>query len=164
MITLIAAVSKDWSVGDGNKMLWHIPSEMALFKRRTIDNIVVMGRRTFESLGSKRLPNRTNIVISNSFVPMQQAKDLIDYASNENNKHVFIIGGASIWAEFIPIANNAYITHVDSDITGDTKFPKDEFLTRYEPYHETIHLYNTEPMYKVVEYINLAHKDYISVR
>jgi dihydrofolate reductase len=153
MITLIAAVSKDWSVGDANKMLWNIPSELLLFKRRTTDSIVVMGRRTFESMGKKYLPNRTNIVIGTGYFDIESAKyDIDGYLSN--SRQIFIIGGAGIWAEFLPIATNAYITHIETDLSGSIKFPKDEFLTRFEPCYETINLKKSsmELDYKVVEY------------
>ncbi len=126
--SLIWAMDRNRVIGIANQMPWHIPAELAYFKRVTTGHPIIMGRRTFESIGSKPLPRRTNILLSRdrSFT----AADIVVLHSVEEvlelykNSEAFIIGGAQIYREFLPIAERLYITMIDHDFEGDEYFPE----------------------------------------
>lgn len=124
MINIIAAVGKNLELGKDNKLVWHIPGDLKYFKNLTEGHTVVMGRRTFESIG-KALPNRKNIVISHGdifdkdIIVIHDFKEILDL-----NEEVFIIGGKSVYELFIPYADNLYLTEIDAEYEyADTYFP-----------------------------------------
>lgn len=128
MISIIVAIAHDNVIGGQNRLLWHIREDLQRFKRITTGHPVIMGRKTFESLG-KPLPNRTNVVISRQ--PAYPAEGCQVVGSLEEairlfpqQEEVFIIGGAQIYAEALPLAGRLYITWVDADYEGDTRFPE----------------------------------------
>ena len=118
MITIIAAMDKKGLIGAGDKLPWHLPSDLRFFRDTTLGQTVVMGSKTYASLG-RPLPNRKNIVLSRS--GEYTVKDVIAMAASEN---VFIIGGAEIYKIFIPFADQMIITHIDAEFNGDVYFPK----------------------------------------
>jgi dihydrofolate reductase len=129
MISIIVAVSEDLAIGKNNELLWHIPEDLKRFKEITYGKTVVMGKRTWESLPKKPLPGRKNIVITD--IPHDNFSGAftaysIDDALNkcENDEEVFIIGGGSIYSQFMPIADRLYITHVHKKSPADTWFPE----------------------------------------
>ncbi len=124
MINIIAAVGKNLELGKNNNLIWNIPSDLEYFKKMTEGNIVVMGRRTFESIG-KALPNRKNIVISHNSIDDKDIVVIHDYKKIlELNEDIFIIGGKTIYEIFIPYADNLYLTEIDKeDKYSDTYFP-----------------------------------------
>jgi dihydrofolate reductase len=127
-IVLIAAMTHDRVIGRGNRMPWHLPADLAHFKQHTLDKPIVMGRRTWESLPG-RLPRRRHIVISRdpTFAPEQ-----IEVARSPREAltiagavpEITVVGGASIYAELLPIANRMLLTLIDAAIDGDTRFPQ----------------------------------------
>lgn len=124
MINIIAAVGKNLELGKDNNLIWHIPGDLKYFKEMTEGHTVVMGRRTFESIG-KALPNRKNIVISHGDI---FDKDIIVISNYKKvldlDEDVFIIGGKSIYELFIPYADNLYLTEIDAEYEyADTYFP-----------------------------------------
>lgn len=135
-IIMLAAVDRCWGIGYRNRLLFHIKEDMEDFRNKTIHNIVVMGRRTFESLpGSRPLANRTNIVLSrekelssrygageSGLIFMGSRDEVLEYAENAQQS-VFIIGGGEIYREFLDEASEAYITKVDALREADTFFP-----------------------------------------
>ena len=134
-ITLIVAMSRNRVIGRNNALPWRMPADMAHFKKLTMDHAVIMGRRTFESLGSKPLPGRTNIVITRdrAFQPAHAhvAHDLdealrlavqADHASHHKNE-VFILGGTEIFKLALPMADRIYLTLIEADFDGDATFP-----------------------------------------
>lgn len=127
-LNLIACISNDYGLGRDGDLLWHIPEDMQFFKHTTLDSIVVMGRKTFESIGYP-LPHRENIVLSRSEVQNDGVKsftsseNLIKYLRTQT-KPVFIIGGASLYQMFIEQAENIFLTEVDNSKPADTYFPK----------------------------------------
>lgn len=128
MIKIIAAISKNNAIGINNKLLWHLPKDLKRFKKLTLNSNVIMGRRTYESIG-KALPNRKNIVISrNKNYKLDDAilANSINKAIELANKNCFIIGGEQIYKEAINIADEMYITHIDQNFIGDSFFPKIE--------------------------------------
>lgn len=131
-LIIIAAISKDYSLGNDNKLLFHISDDLKYFKEKTTNNIVVMGRKTYESIG-KALPNRINIVLTrnkdykldDAFI-INDKKSLYDFINKEEYKHklVYIIGGGEIYNQFIKDVTYIILTEVHSDKTGNVKFPK----------------------------------------
>lgn len=124
MVNIIAAISKNGVIGIDNKLPWHLPADLKHFKELTTGHTVVMGRKTFESIG-KPLPSRTNIVLTRD---RSFKHDGVLVAHDFNTiynlkKEVFIIGGKDIYELFINEAQRLYITRIHATIHGDTYFP-----------------------------------------
>ena len=128
-ISLIVALTKSRVIGKNTSLPWHIPEDLANFKQLTKGNIVIMGRKTFESIG-KPLPNRINIVVSKT-LPSQQIPGVIilrtfDLALSEaqkSNKQIFIIGGNSIFSEGLKVADTLHVSWIKKEYAGDVYFP-----------------------------------------
>lgn len=130
MIAAIVAVNNDWGIGYNGDLLEKIPEDMKYFKELTTNNVVIMGRKTWDSLPKKPLPNRTNIVITTQkkdneddakFMTLEEA---MQYAIVNRPTDVFIIGGGQIYEKLLPICNRIYVTKIlknHKDI--DTYFP-----------------------------------------
>ena len=131
MVSIIVAIAQNGTIGDKNSLLWHIKEDMRFFRTTTSGHAVIMGRKTFESLGSKPLPKRTNIVITRAernFDGALTAHSIQEaIAMAEGDEEVFIIGGAQIYGEALAVADRMYITRVEHDYTGDTSFPAIDF-------------------------------------
>ena len=128
MISLIAAVARNRVIGAGNRLIWHISEDPRHFKTITSGHPVIMGRKTFESLG-RPLPNRTNVVISRQTDYRAEGCIVVDSLVNAlllfpAAEEVFIIGGAQIYAQALPLADRFYLTEVGADYSGDTYFPE----------------------------------------
>ncbi len=128
MISLIAAMAQDRVIGEGNRMPWHLPADLRHFKNITLGKPVVMGRRTFESIG-RPLPGRRNLVISRN--PEWRAEGVEVAASLDEAlalvngaDEVMIIGGGQLYAEALPRADRLYLTLIDLVVEGDTYFPE----------------------------------------
>lgn len=123
---LIAAVSANNVIGNGNALPWRIPEDLARFKALTLGHSVVMGRKTFESIG-KPLPGRTSVVITRRAdfnVPgVLVAHDRDEAVSLVRGPHAFVAGGAEIYRLFLPIASKLFLTRVAGAYEGDTFFP-----------------------------------------
>ena len=131
MVSIIVAIAQNGTIGDKNSLLWHIKEDMRFFRTTTSGHAVIMGRKTFESLGSKPLPKRTNIVITRSDIAFDGAltahslEEAIKMA--EGDEEVFIIGGAQIYKIALDVADRIYITRVERDYEGDTSFPEIDY-------------------------------------
>lgn len=127
MVSIIVAIAQNGTIGDKNSLLWRIKEDMRFFRTTTSGHAVIMGRKTFESLGSKPLPKRTNIVITRadrSFDGALTAHSLDEaVAMAAGDEEIFVIGGAQIYAEALKSADRLYITRVYRDYEGDTAFP-----------------------------------------
>lgn len=137
IISMIAAMANDRVIGKDNQMPWHLPADFAWFKRCTMGKPVVMGRKTYQSIG-RPLPGRQNIVISrdsqltiDGVTTVTSIEQALEIAGNV--EEVMIIGGGAIYHACLPIANKLYVTHIDAEIEGDTQFPAwdDSFVERY---------------------------------
>ena len=118
-------------IGNGNKIPWHLPEDFKWFKATTTGHIIVMGRKTFESIG-RPLPNRGTIVLSRSAFSHPGVKvisSLDDLPALSSDRQVFICGGAQIYAQALPLCSELFLTLVKREVEGDTFFPKfeDEF-------------------------------------
>lgn len=128
-IALIWAMAEDGIIGVDNGLPWKLPADMQWFRRHTLGKPIVMGRRTFQSFGSRPLPQRLNIVISRD--PQYRAEGVavvgdIDQALVVAGEveEVMVIGGASLYAQTLPLADRLYVTRVHANVPGDTRFPE----------------------------------------
>ena len=140
-ISLIAAMDVNNVIGQDNDMPWHLPDDLKFFKKQTQAKTVIMGRKTFESIGSKPLPNRRNIVISrnqNFEVGTAELYNSIEEAilSCSKNTEVMIIGGGQLYKMMLPYASKLYVTRVKATLIGDTFFPKRDESEWHEIYSE----------------------------
>jgi len=149
----IAAMSLNRVIGSGNKIPWHLPEDFKWFKKMTTGHIIVMGRKTFESI-SRPLPNRTTVVLSRS--PMQiggveTISDLDQIQSRvgpNDAREIFICGGAQLYERALPICSDLYLTLVKRTVEGDTFFPsfENQFMLREQ-------ILDT-PEFKISHYVN----------
>ena len=125
MIHVIAAIAENGVIGKDNKIPWDIPADLAQFKALTTGHTVIMGRKTFESIG-RILPNRENIIVSATLSVVEGAKvahSLQHALQLASCAEIFIIGGAGLYQEALPLADVLNITHVQLSPEGDTYFP-----------------------------------------
>ncbi|PIS15909.1 hypothetical protein COT62_01235 [Candidatus Roizmanbacteria bacterium CG09_land_8_20_14_0_10_41_9] len=136
MIALIAAISKNRAIGNKNKLLWNIPDDLEYFKKITLNHPIIMGRKTFESIG-RPLPKRTNIVITRNkdfkyknCIVCLSIEEAIAIAKKKD-EIVFVIGGAQIYKESLPYADRLYLTYIYSEPKeADAFFPDYSTFTR----------------------------------
>jgi dihydrofolate reductase len=128
-ISMIAAIGKNREIGRGNLMLWHIPEDLKRFRELTMGHPVIMGRRTFESIG-KVLPGRANIVLTRDdswkregVVVVHSMDEAISVAKEIDQEEIFIIGGAQIYDQALPFADKLYLTLIDAEGNADSFFP-----------------------------------------
>ena len=127
-ISLIAALGKNHVIGNENSLIWKIPNDMKRFREITNGKPVIMGRKTFESIG-RPLPNRTNIIITNDknykargCIVVHSLNDALE--ASKSADEIMVIGGAQIYSQFLPLADKMYLTIIDADFEGDAYFPK----------------------------------------
>lgn len=142
-IKLICAISKNNVIGNENKLPWNLSEDLKRFKKLTSNNLIVMGRKTFDSIG-RPLPNRKNIVLSNNLnlkidgVEVFNSPDEVIslYKEKPEKKDMYIIGGTFVYKLFLEYCDYLYITYVDKNFEGDAFFPKIDWkawnLTREE--------------------------------
>ena len=127
VISIIAAIGNNWVVGINNKLPWDLPTDMEHFRQKTRGKPVIMGQKTFESIG-KPLPDRTNIVLTldkdfhpqGCIVAHSIAQAL---GAAKDFEEVMICGGVSIYKQFLPLADRMYLTRIEGDFEGDAFFP-----------------------------------------
>ncbi|MBE0491258.1 MAG: dihydrofolate reductase [Sulfurospirillum sp.] len=131
-ISMIVAYGKNWQIGLNNAMPWHIREDFKNFKQITLNHHILMGRKTFESIG-KPLADRTSLILSrgnfshedvNVFTSVQEA---FDFARIRGEEELFVIGGANIYASLFPFVDKMYLTQVDYDGEADAYLPKIDF-------------------------------------
>ena len=128
-LLIIAALSRNRVIGNDGKLPWHISEDLRRFKRLTTGRAVLMGRRTFESLG-KPLANRRNVVLTSRTLPGVETYATIPAALEALSKEekVFVIGGGEIFSQFLERADEWHLTLIDRNVKGDTFFPPYEHL------------------------------------
>lgn len=127
-IKLITAMTKNGVIGKGNALPWHIPDELKNFKYHTKNNTIIMGMRTFESIG-RPLPQRNNIVLNSTqtFIEGAEVCTSVDQAlqvAQNYGKDIFVIGGAYTYTQFLPIVDYLYISYIKKNYDGDVFFPQ----------------------------------------
>ncbi|EPU1980241.1 type 3 dihydrofolate reductase [Escherichia coli] len=127
-ISMIAAMAHDRVIGLDNQMPWHMPADLAHFKRVTLGKPVLMGRKTFESIG-RPLPGRRNLVISRNPAYQAEGVEVIDSVEaalallGEGVDELMVIGGGHLYGQLLPRADRLYLTRIDLVVAGDTRFP-----------------------------------------
>src|SRR5574344_868318 len=125
-ISIIAAIGINNELGKNNNLIWRLPNDLTFFKKTTLDKVVVMGANTYMSIG-RPLPKRINIVITHRNIDGVEIYNSIEDFINkykDYKEEIFIIGGASIYKEFIDLASNLYLTEVEATCKdADTYFP-----------------------------------------
>lgn len=136
-VSLIVAMAKNRVIGINNTLPWHLPADLKHFRTLTMGHHIVMGRKTYESIG-KPLPGRTSVVVTRN--PAYSAPGVIAVNSLEaaisacgNDNEIFVIGGAELYLQAIALADRIYLTEINADIRGDAHFPE---FNRSE-WHET---------------------------
>lgn len=128
-ITIVVAIAQNHAIGKDNKLLWHLPNDLKHFKTITSGGTVIMGRKTYDSVG-KPLPNRRNIIITRQSITIDGCEVInsLDEALAlcKTEQEVFIVGGAEIYKMAMPVTNRIYLTIVHHDFEGDTYFPEIE--------------------------------------
>lgn len=132
-VTAIAAMSKNRVIGSNNGIPWYLQEDFRFFKRTTLNHHIIMGRKTFESIG-KPLPKRTNIVVTNNpffvasgIITANSLENALSIAAENKETEAFIIGGGTIYEQSLPFLDKIYLTEVQTEISGDTFFPKLDF-------------------------------------
>lgn len=154
MIKIIVATSKNGVIGNDNSLVWSLPSDLKHFKKLTTDNSIVMGRKTYESIG-RPLPNRRNIIITRQedyHVDDCEVVSSLEEALLLCGSNCFIIGGGEIYKQSIDISDKIYLTLIDEEFEGDTYFPEigDDWVEviRENKEQDNINKYN----YSFIEY------------
>ncbi|MEW6483607.1 MAG: type 3 dihydrofolate reductase [Pseudomonadota bacterium] len=142
MISLIAAMAADRVIGMDNAMPWSLPADLAWFKKQTLNKPVIMGRRTFESIG-RPLPGRLNIVISRTTGTSEGVSWVTSpdeaLALAGDVPEIMVIGGGKIYAQMLEKADRLYLTHIDAEVEGDTLFPDydpDQWQSVFSEFHD----------------------------
>jgi len=140
IVSMIAAIANNRVIGINNQLPWHLPEDLAWFKKNTLNKPIIMGRKTWESLPFKPLPGRKNIIITRdqNYQPLDSSKDngkileqvavvaSIEQALTIEEKladEVMIIGGASVYEQALPLIDRLYLTNIHHDFDGDAYFP-----------------------------------------
>jgi len=130
-ISIVACIGRNRAIGKDNKLLWHLPGDLKHFRELTSGHVVIMGQRTFESLGSKPLPKRINIVLSQDkafraprCVTAYSMPEALEIAQRKEKSEIFFIGGGMVYKQALPLADRLYLTVVDDASEADTFFPK----------------------------------------
>jgi dihydrofolate reductase len=146
----IAAMSENRVIGQGNKIPWHLPEDFKWFKKMTTGQVVVMGRKTFESIG-RPLPNRETIILSRSqfhYPGVRTISDLSQIDLAKETREVFICGGAQVYEQALPLCSDLYLTRVKRAVEGDTFFPA--FEERFEKVETILDC----PEFSILQYRN----------
>lgn len=140
--SLIVATTLNGVIGKDNAMPWHLPADLAWFRKNTTGKPVIMGRKTFESIGHP-LPKRVNIVLSRQpyehegVIWKNSLESAVDFV--QNSEEVMLIGGGELFKQYLPQADKLYLTQIQANIDGDTFFPElnwNEWLIEFEEYRE----------------------------
>lgn len=130
--TFIVAMAENRVIGKDNQLIWHMPNDLKFFKQKTTGHYVIMGRKSYESMG-KPLPNRLNIIISRNreyavegAMVVHSLKDALDFAEQQKQKEVFILGGGEIYRQAFEkkLVDKIYLTEIKDTFEGDTFFPE----------------------------------------
>lgn len=164
--SIIVAMASNRVIGAHNALPWHMPADMRYFKDMTKGHPVVMGRKTFESMGHKPLADRTNIILTRKEHAASpdgchlayELKEAFQKAADTGAKEVFVIGGSQIYAQALPMVDTLYITEIHAKVKGDTYFPAFEMseweeVSRQEYPADAQNKY----AYAFVEYVKKKH-------
>lgn len=128
LISAIVAAAENNAIGKDNQLLWHLPNDLRFFKRTTTGHPIIMGRKTYESVG-KPLPNRRNIIVTRQAAYAAEGAEVVHslaaaIESCAGEPEVFVVGGAEIYKQAIPVVDRIYLTRVHTALPGDSFFPE----------------------------------------
>lgn len=159
---MIAAMAENRIIGLDNKMPWHLPADLQFFKRMTLGKPVIMGRKTYQSIG-RPLPDRSNIVLTRDETlqiegvscvqTVQQALDIV-----QGVEEVMVIGGATLYEQFLPQAKRLYLTFIDLKTAGDTQFPDYQGIANWVEIDREVHCADDKNAYNY-QFVTLEKKD-----
>lgn len=130
IISIISALAENRVIGNKNALPWHLPADFKYFKEKTLNKTIIIGLNTFKSIGEKPLPNRKHIILSNDLnykVPENcfLAKSIEKALKiTKDEEELMVCGGASVYKQFLPLANRLYLTYIHHNFVGDTFFPE----------------------------------------
>lgn len=158
-ISMIAAMANNRVIGAKNAMPWHLPADLKHFKQTTLGKPIIMGRKTYESIG-RALPGRLNIVVTTDTnytledaTVVHSCEQAIDTAANHLSEpsavdaEVMIIGGGTIYLHFLPFCHRLYLTHIELAVTGDTYFPDYNAEYQWQEIETELHQANENDQY-----------------
>lgn len=127
IISMVAAMAANRVIGKDNKMPWHLPADLQHFKKVTMGKPVIMGRKTFESIG-RTLPGRRNIIVSRSLPDDNKGAEWVEslqqaFSLLQQHAEVMVIGGGEIYRQCLPLAQRLYLTEIELETDGDAYFP-----------------------------------------
>ncbi|MCQ8886517.1 type 3 dihydrofolate reductase [Pseudoalteromonas agarivorans] len=162
IISMIAAMANNRVIGLDNKMPWHLPADLQHFKKVTTGKPVVMGRKTFESIG-RPLPGRRNIIITRNSQYSAQGIETVTTPEAalelvKAEEEVMIIGGGNIYQQFLPSADRLYLTFIDLEVEGDTQFPDYKAVATWENVDEQANKPDEKNQYSY-KFVTLYKKD-----
>lgn len=157
-ISMIAAMAADRVIGLENKMPWHLPADLKFFKRVTLGKPVIMGRKTYQSIG-RPLPGRKNIVLTRDASLTIEGVDCVQTLEQATQllgdiEEVMIIGGATIYQQFLAQADRLYLTFIDLKVKGDTQFPDYQQVAKWNEITRETHLKDEKNAYNC-EFVTL---------
>lgn len=130
MISLLVAMDRNNVIGFENDMPWHLPNDLKYFKEKTTGHTIIMGRKTYDSIG-RPLPNRKNVILTrqttefpNDVEVIHNIEEIYEWQKSHPNEELFVIGGGDIFKQVLPFADRLYITKIDEAFEGDTFFPE----------------------------------------
>ncbi len=131
-ISLVAAIAENNAIGKDNKLLWHLPNDLKFFKNYTLGKVILMGRKTFESIGKRALPGRINAVVTRD--GSLKAENVLMFKSLEaalnhfkNTEEICIVGGAQMYRDTMPLAKRLVLTEVAASLEADVFFPEVDY-------------------------------------
>lgn len=129
MLSFIVAMDENRVIGKDNDLPWHLPNDLQFFKQKTSGNTIIMGRKTFDSLG-RVLPNRKHVVLTRTkqkypeeVEVVHTIDDIIEYTNKHHREELFVIGGGNLFTQLLPYADRLYITEIHESFDGDVYFP-----------------------------------------
>ena len=165
MISAIVAVDNDWGIGFNGELLEHIPEDLKYFKKLTMNNIVVMGKKTWNSLPKKPLPNRINFVICHTdtmdyhdeafFGNLEDVVNTMQFSQVKDTRQWFIIGGGQIYKQLLPLCKRVYVTKI---------YKKHENIDAFFPNLDEIDEWKATPVSDVQEYNDISYQFWIYER
>ena len=163
----IVAVERNWGIGCNGKLLVHLPEDLKFFKEKTINKVVIMGRKTFESLPNKRpLPNRINIILTKNknykvegAVVLNTIEDVLDYTKNMLSEDVFVIGGEKIYEIFLPYVDECFVTKINYNYVADSYFPNLDLMDEWEQIYISEEQPHFEITYHWTTYVRRGEND-----
>lgn len=159
LLTIVVAIDAQGGIGVNNRLPWHLPEDLAHFKRTTSGHPIIMGRKTFDSIG-RPLPNRRNIVVTRNpgwhHEGVETVTSLDAAIAAAGDDDVFVIGGAQIFAEALPLTQRLIVTEIDKAFDCDTFFPKIDAAQWRETARERHHAPSNDCNFSIVTYQRIA--------